>query len=350
MKRAVIIGGGFSGSLIAKHLGKRFDVTLIDSKDYFEFTPGVLRTIVEPGHIKKIQALHNNYLKGARVLIGYVKSVTKKEVIFDGKKIKYDYLFICSGSRYNIPIKEQNLVIATRADHLRSFHDQLERADDVLIIGGGLVGTELAAEICTYYPEKKITIVHANDRLIERNPKKASKHAYNFLKKRGVKIFFNEFVLESKTNGKTYYTNKGRNVKTDIAFLCTGIIPNYDFMKKYFNNILNEKNQIKVNEYLQVIGNGNIFAVGDVNDISLEKTAQNSKWQGRIAFRNAIRLEKKRNLIKYRPIQTPLVISLGKWNGIFIWKNFVFSGFIPGIMKTMIERFNMFFYGKFYFW
>lgn len=60
--RLVIIGGGFAGAFAAKKLEDFFDLTLIDTKDYFEFTPSVLRTIVEPNHISSIQIYHNQYL------------------------------------------------------------------------------------------------------------------------------------------------------------------------------------------------------------------------------------------------------------------------------------------------
>lgn len=46
----VIVGGGFAGACVAQALEPDFRVTLIDNKDYFEFTPSVLRTIVEPNH------------------------------------------------------------------------------------------------------------------------------------------------------------------------------------------------------------------------------------------------------------------------------------------------------------
>ena len=36
----------------------------------------------------------------------------------------------------------------------------------VLVLGGGAVGTELAAEILCYFPDKKMTIVDAQDHLV----------------------------------------------------------------------------------------------------------------------------------------------------------------------------------------
>ena len=76
MKRVVIIGGGFAGSTVAMKLQSDFNVTLIDDKDYFEYTPGVLRAIVEPAHANKLQAIHDGYLKKAKVLNCKVDSIS----------------------------------------------------------------------------------------------------------------------------------------------------------------------------------------------------------------------------------------------------------------------------------
>lgn len=341
MKKVIVIGGGFAGSLIARKLEKYFNLNLIDSKDYFEFTPGILRTIVEPQHINRIQILHKDYLKKANVILGSVDEIGKDYLKVNNKKIKFDYLCICSGSRYKTPIKEQNLIITARATNLKKNYEKLCKANKILIIGGGLVGVELAAEISTHYKEKEITIVHSGDKLIGRNKGKTIRHAEEFLKKRGVKIIYNERVIDAKENGKTYHTDKNREIKTDLAFLCTGITPNFEFMNKNFKNKLNYKNFIKVNEYLQLEGTKNIFVAGDVNSTEVEKTAQNSEIQARIVLKNILSLENNRKLKKYKQHKTPLVISLGKFNGVFESNYFVFTGLIPGIMKTLIEKREM---------
>jgi len=344
MKKIVIIGGGFAGSLIAKKLEKeKFEVILIDTKNYFEFTPSILRTIVEPQHIKKIQVIHSHYLHKTRVIVGEVKEISKEKVKVrypnnSKKTIDFDYLVIASGSSYNLPMKEKNVVISTRANVLRDCYEKLCKSKEILIIGGGLVGVELAAEIIDHYGKenKKITMVHANKDLIERNDKKAIKYAEKFLRKNRVNLIFNEIVMKSDKKG-IFITNRGRKIKTDMAFLCTGIKPNFEFLKRNFSSILNEKNQISVNSYLQVKGNKNIFSAGEITSIKEEKTAQNAEYQARVVVRNILNLEKKLPLKKYVSQPRVMVISLGKKNGILTYKNFIFTGIIPGFLKGFIE-------------
>jgi len=339
MKRVVIIGGGFAGTTAARSFERSFWVTLIDTKNYFEFTPGILRTVVETEHMRKIQSLHNHYLHNATIISEKVVSVDTKSVQTARDSYPYDYLIVASGSSYNPPIKEGNIVIATRAEHLREHHAKLERANSVLIIGGGLVGVELAAEIIEHYPQKQITIVHAGNKLIDRNSDKAIAYATRFLTSRGVKIRYNERVIGS--SGAGFMTDLHNTVSADMAFMCTGIVPNYEFMRPSLGGTLNERNLIKVNEFLQIEGIPNAFAAGDINDRPVEKTAQNSERQAKTVFYNIMALENQQPLVAYHSRATPMVISLGKWHGIFAHKGFVLTGIIPGILKSIIEKKEM---------
>ena len=180
MKKIIIIGGGFAGAYCARKLEKDFDVTLIDTKDYFEFTPSVLRTLIESEHAGKIEVCHQKYLLRAFVVRDEVISITEHDVKTTSKKLPYDYLIIATGSRYNVPIKEKNMIITDRGEELRKYSQKLREANTILIIGGGLVGVELAAEIITAYPDKKIKLVHAHAELIERNPGKSRKYAQRY--------------------------------------------------------------------------------------------------------------------------------------------------------------------------
>lgn len=367
MKKLLIVGGGFVGALAAKNLEKYFNVTLIDTKNYFEFTPGILRTIVEPEHLRKIHAQHSRYLKSSTFIRSIVNKITNNAVYTSNKSLTFDYLILASGSRYSPPIKAQNLIIdipvnyvtkkwewidrdfptkcntiignlciTSRETSIKKYHKKLLCADKVLIIGGGLVGVELAAEIAEKFHLKKITLVHSKDRLMERSPIKASAYAFNFLKKIGIEIILNERVITAK--GKIFLTDKKRKIKTDIAFLCTGITPNTEFLKKSFPNSLDGKNYAKVNEFLQLENYQNIFAGGDITNIREEKTAQNAEEHARLIAKNILNKEKNHPLIKYAKEPRIMVISLGKYNGILIYRNFILTGFIPGLLKSLIEK------------
>ncbi len=340
MKKIVIVGGGFAGSWAAAGLQKKFSVTLIDTKDYFEFTPGILRTVIEPQHLKKIQAFHKDYLRRMRCIEGHVTEITKTEVRVGNTGYAYDYLIIASGSRYNPPIKESDIVVATRAKHLQEYHQKLQQARSVLIIGGGPVGAELAAEICEHFPNKHITIVHAGDRLLERAHPKASAYAAAFLTQRKVHVRYNERIIGTALAGG-FMTDRSQTIQADITFLCTGIVPNSEFLRPQFADHLDSHNFLTVNEHLQVAGAPHIFAAGDINNCQIEKTAQNSQRQAALVVHNIKALETGKPLKTYSKRPTAMVLSLGKWHGIFTSGSFVFTGLLPGLLKNAIEMREM---------
>ena len=118
MKRVVIVGGGFAGAYIARNLENKYDVVLIDTKDYFEFTPSVLRAIINPAHMKKIQVLHKDYLKKAQVIVGRATKISAKEVVVGGVAVHFNYLIIATGSRYRDIFKEADIILPNRAKEL----------------------------------------------------------------------------------------------------------------------------------------------------------------------------------------------------------------------------------------
>lgn len=337
-KKVVIIGGGFAGSLAAQRLENDFDVTLIDTKEYFEFTPGILRSIVNPKHVRRIQVLHTHYLKRAKVLVGTVKSIMPEHVVLDRENIRFDYLIVSSGSTYTSPFKEQRVVPATRANHLKHYHEDASHAKKIVVIGGGPVGVELAAELIGKYPRKEITIVHSQDRLMERSNPRSSAYAQKYFHKKGVRVILSERI--TKINKDICVTDRGTRLDADIIFLCTGIKPNFELLSK-FHDVLNDNNQVKVNSHLQINGFKHLFAAGDITAISEEKTAQNAERQAKTIVKNIRAISESQPLHDYESKRTPWVISLGRWNGIFDAGTWSFHGIIPALMKKYVERREM---------
>lgn len=338
MKKLVVIGGGFAGSIIAKELQGNFDVTLIDTKDFFEFTPSILRVLVEPEHVKKIQVLHTHYLDDSKIIKGEVSRIFDDYVFVNKEKIPFDFLVLASGSKYGFPFKD-GFVKTSRSNDLRNHHGEIEKSDRILIVGGGLVGVELAGEILWKYPEKEVIIVHSRNQLIQRSNKKAKEYARKYLEKRGVRLIFGEKVVGSRKG--VFFTDKKRDIKADMAFLCVGVNPNSGFVKESFKKSVDEKGFVKVNGFLQMEGHENIFVAGDVSSFPEEKTAQNAHNHAKRVIKNILRKNKGRELLRYKPKERAMVLSLGKYNGIFTYKKFTITGIVPGIMKSMIEKMEM---------
>jgi len=331
MKKVIILGGGFAGSYLAKKLEKKFTVTLIDQKDYFEFTPSILKVLIEPEYAKKIQKKYSDFLKDTNIVINKVKKVDEQFVYFDNKKLNFDYLFICTGSSYNLPFKDK-VVLADRAENILKNNKKLMDSKRITVIGGGVVGVELIAEILDKFYDKKITLIESNDTLLCRENKKTQNYVNKFMKKNNVKIILNEKVED--VQNKFSVTDKETRIDHDLVYLSTGINPNSDIIDKKY---LNERKHIIVNDFLQVDSLKNIFALGDVNSILEEKTAQAAEKQARVAIKNLFNLEKEKQLVKYNSDQKPRIISLGEKTAIFTYKNFSYKGIIPSLMRKIIE-------------
>jgi NADH dehydrogenase FAD-containing subunit len=206
----------------------------------------------------------------------------------------------------------------------------------VLIIGGGLVGVEIAGELLTKTSGKDLTIVHPYERLLERNPHKASNYARKFLEKHGAKIIFGEKVV--KHEGNKFITDKGNEIEADVGLWCAGIKCNPWFMKGFPEAVFSERKALNVNEFLQLVGFENIFVGGDINSVKEEKTAQNAERHAELIVKNMILKSESKPLVAHKPRSAPLVISLGDKHGIMTLPNgWVINGLFPGWLKHVIE-------------
>ena len=71
----VIVGGSFAGLWCTRHLENDFRVTVVDYKDYFEYTPGCLRLLVDETHVDNITAPILHPHSTARLLQGEMMAV-----------------------------------------------------------------------------------------------------------------------------------------------------------------------------------------------------------------------------------------------------------------------------------
>lgn len=97
----------------------------------------------------------------------------------------------------------------------------MQESQKVLIVGGGLVGCEMAAEIKELYPKKHVVLVESNNRVMKRIQLSASVKIYNFLVKLGIEVRLNERVVTFNSKKSVYKTSKSE-ISADCIYLCTG--------------------------------------------------------------------------------------------------------------------------------
>jgi len=153
-KRVVVAGGGWCGAMVAYRLDKNpeLHVTLLDTKEYFENTPMVLRLMCLAGNefedmFNKALIEHTEYVKNGDVRIGSLAAVRTDHILFGAKAgvaahvLPYDYLVITTGTSYQSDIKTDGTSIEHRKRSFEIEHQRISDAPATVVVGGGLVGT-----------------------------------------------------------------------------------------------------------------------------------------------------------------------------------------------------------------
>ncbi len=244
--RVVIIGGGFAGTAIALRLERTFrrddsvEITLIDSENFFTFTPllpEVPSGSIQPKHIVfPLRAL----LKRTSVRQAEVKAINVEQRTVTAAHcsacgnytVQFDHLVLALGSvpnYFSLPgVAENALTIKSLAD-ATALHahviDKLEHADlqpdpairrqllTFVVAGGGFAGVETLAELNDFvrgagkfYPhvspeEIRMILIHSGERILPEVSESLSTYALNKLQSRGVEVF-----LKTRVKGCTSST------------------------------------------------------------------------------------------------------------------------------------------------
>jgi ferredoxin-nitrate reductase len=204
---------------------------------------------------------------------------TKDNTILDSEGVlhTFDSLILATGSRPFVPENAQlhlpgrfTMRKKSDADRLKEYLDSTNLPADeqhVVIVGGGLLGLELAAAL--KHKKVKITIIQRASRLMERQLDRiSSKLLAEEVQLRDIAIYFdNEVstVFETDNSNELEIALKSGRIITANAIVYTiGTIPNIEIAKE---SGLSCGRGVKVNQYLQS-SNPNIFAIGEIAEFN----------------------------------------------------------------------------------
>ncbi|MBA6313455.1 NAD(P)/FAD-dependent oxidoreductase [Cellulophaga baltica] len=378
-KRIVVIGGGFAGiSLVKKLKDLEAQIVMIDRHNYHTFQPllyQVSTSGLEPDSIaypirKILKELDNFYFRLAEV---EKIDPVRKEVVTSIGVISFDYLIIATGTKTNyfnnetiannaMPMKTVPQALNIRSLILQNF----EKADDTLdelerkallnfcIVGAGPTGVELAGALAelkqNVFPKdyKHLDIKEMQIHLFEGGPRVlppmseiASKKATEFLNKLGVHIHLNTIV--TNYDGETVSLKDGTSMQSKNFIWSAGVtgaaIAGFDA-----NSLMERLNRYKVNNYNQIDGYNDIFAIGDIAYMETEDFPKGHPQVAQPAIQQGENLAKNlRNLLANKPLKAfkyndkGTMATVGRNKAVVDLEKLKFGGFLAWFIWMFVH-------------
>ncbi|MFX1391393.1 MAG: NAD(P)/FAD-dependent oxidoreductase, partial [Promethearchaeota archaeon] len=280
--KVVIIGNNISGTFTAQNirsLNDEVEIEIFTQEKYPYYTRVKLPEFIsEKVSINDLIVFKEDWYKSKRINLHLEKRVNKidvnsKNIIIEGEQtvISYDKLVLALGSTPNIPpiknakeMKELKKGVFT----LRSIDDALkiknyinkDNIDNAIIIGGGLLGLELANQINDC--KMNTTVVEFFPRLL---PRQLDEECGLMLKEeienRGIKVILDAATEEILGNGavKGIKLKGGKELYAEVILIQAGITPTIELAREAG---IQTNRGIIVNHFLET-SEKDIFAVGD---------------------------------------------------------------------------------------
>ncbi|ESX02120.1 hypothetical protein KL918_003663 [Ogataea parapolymorpha] len=281
MTRITIIGAGLYGAFAAKKLSKvpGLEITLISKKNYINFVPSVPRNFVTQnldGYSRTLEEIF-----GDSITLIYDEAVS-----FDDKKVTtrkngdvaFDVLIVATGSILSHEFELPNTVDSA-VEHFKKEFEQVERAKNITVIGGGISGCELVGELAHKFKdeiakgEKRINLIHSNSNVLSDHEINSVRQSVKYqLEGMNVKLYLGQ---KATLDGDKVYAGS-EEVPTDHIIWTTGVKPNTP--DSPLEGLKNEKGEIKVKPTFQTVASPNIFAIGDCVDFVIKAVAPLKKW------------------------------------------------------------------------
>jgi NADH dehydrogenase len=381
--RVIVIGGGFGGLEVAKHLKRAHTETvLIDKYNHHTFQPllyQVATSALETSAIvfpfrKRFSNTDNFYFR-----LGEVTAIRPANKCIETSigSVKYDYLVIASGATTNFyglkdveqnshPMKTVIDAIKLRNIIIRNFETALLTDDndlinslmDFVIVGGGPTGVELAgalSELKKYifpkdYPELDVTemdihLIEATPRLLNGMSEIAGQKSLKYLEKMGVKVHLNCAV--KSYDGKEVVFNTGEKLISRTLIWAAGVKGNP--VAGLPVEALGKASRLKVDEFNRVKGYEDIFAIGDAALMEGDPQFPNghpmmappAQQQGRLVAENIARLTLKKTMKPFRYHDKGSMATVGRNRAVVDLKAFKFQGFFAWFVWMFVHLMSL---------
>lgn len=273
----VIIGNGISGITAARHIRKSSDykITVVSYESDHFFSRTALMYIYM-GHMKyehtkpyEDSFWKKNRIELRRAKVRAVVPASKSLVLEGGASMNYDKLIIASGSQPNkFGWPGQDLKGVQGLYSLQDLEELEEHAPDrkqcrhAVIVGGGLIGIELAEMLCSRHIPVTFLIRESsfwNGVLPEGESAMINEHIRQHHVDLRLSTNLKEILSDDNGKARAVITDQDEQIECDLVGLTAGVTPNIGFLKD--SGIETDKG-VLVDRYLKT-NVPDVYAIGD---------------------------------------------------------------------------------------
>lgn len=346
----VIVGGGVAGISVAKKLLNRnnrgtIEVTVVDKNNYLDWSVASARSLVSPDDVEKygwIMPLDKvAAFVGFKFVHSAVEEISEKAVrLTSGNVLEANFIVVAIGGYYKNTdlFKPHSNNVITYEQRLMLFRSEQERikspsVKSIVVVGAGLAGVEVAGEIKSAFPSKKVTLVGS---FLPSTSESMRSQTKAELEKMGVVITKGMIKETNPVDGKVK-TIEGETLDADIMFHCAGFIFNAgDFMKENLKGDVTDRGQLNCRTTLQLASSDCIFACGDIVAVPFGcygdcKGSVQAENMGTLVANNIANLAEGKKLDSFKwsntPVTSPVMTVLSPNIGL------TDLGFLPRFMN-----------------
>jgi len=331
-KEVLILGGGFAGLNAAMSAARyrddfnavnRINIKLISNFNFFTPKPRLYEsnlTFTQPIEpiLKKI---------GVDFICSEIKNIdiNNKFIYTNEKNYNYNSLIVALGSKLKVPNIDGFDEFCFNIDTFQSASKMQEHLahqslGNILVIGAGFTGIELATELASLRKDQ-IILIDSSNKIGKNLGEYSTSIIQNAISSLNIKTYINTRVLKIRKN-YVYLSN-------DLKLDCHTVIWTGGVESNHLSASLSEKRdefqRVLVNKYLQLPDHNSVFIAGDMckantnlegNPQFATMSCQHGIIQGLFAGFNSIALLEKNELLVYQHKPYITCLDLGKYGAL----------------------------------
>ncbi|RYP68220.1 hypothetical protein DL769_005560 [Monosporascus sp. CRB-8-3] len=310
VRNIVVVGASFAGYQAARVIAKslpflpenHYRLVVVEPHSHFHFTWVLPRFCVVKDHEHKAYIPYGGYLGAAapgvlRWIQDHAVCASHNSVrLSSGEEVPYAFLIVATGSGTgssgdSLPSRVDADGKKDGIQKLKDMQLKIEKARNLVVVGGGAAGVELATDTKDKYPEKEVVLVHSRDGVMHRFGPELQAAAMDGLRELGVDVITGERVVGHDAKSGFVTLKSGRRVECDVLINCTGQRPASQLVADLSPDSVLETGQIRVKPTLQITDDSfpNVYACGDVAETGTQNpNARSAMRQGMIAAENVL--------------------------------------------------------------